>query len=92
LKDKIRIIEKKKIPAGWDFLIEVSDGVETSHEVILTTNIWEKLKGNRNNPEDLIIDSFKFLLERESSQSILKKFDLELIGKYFPEFEEDILK
>jgi hypothetical protein len=34
--------------------------------------------------------SFDFLLERESNTSILRHFDLRVIGHYFPEYERVI--
>ena len=37
-----------------------------------------------SNPEDLVRASFAFLLEREPSESILREFDLTVIGRYFP--------
>jgi hypothetical protein len=30
--------------------------------------------------------SFEFMLEREPRESILREFDLPLIGRYFPEY------
>ena len=36
--------------------------------------------------------SFEFLLEREAKESILSRFDLPLIGRYFPEYEKEIRK
>ena len=36
--------------------------------------------------------SFEFLLEREPKESILRQFDLPLIGRYFPEYEREIKK
>jgi hypothetical protein len=41
-------------------------------------------------PEILIERSFEFLLERESNRSILSRFDLPVIGRYFPEYESAI--
>ncbi|NIA25493.1 MAG: hypothetical protein GWP04_07965 [Gammaproteobacteria bacterium] len=38
----------------------------------------------------LIEESFRFLLEREPKESILSTFDLPVISKYFPEYEEEI--
>jgi len=38
-------------------------------------------------PEDLVKDSFSFLLEREPKESILKEFDLSIIKRYFPEYD-----
>jgi hypothetical protein len=40
--------------------------------------------------EALILRSFEFLLERESNTSILREFDLRVIGRYFPEYENEI--
>jgi len=34
--------------------------------------------------------SFEFLLERESNTSILRSFELPVIGNYFPEYETTI--
>jgi len=42
--------------------------------------------------KDLIIKSFEFLLLRESNQSILKEFNLEVINQYFPEYNNEIKK
>ena len=35
-------------------------------------------------------DCFAFLLEREPKESILRSFDVSVIGGYFPEFEREI--
>jgi len=40
--------------------------------------------------EELLRESFLFLLERESNTSILTSFDLPLIGRYFPDYEQEI--
>ena len=47
---------------------------------------------NKLTKTELITKSFEFLLERESNQSILKKFNLEVIGQYFPEYIDEIKK
>ena len=41
---------------------------------------------------ELITKSFEFLLKRESNQSILKEFNLEVISQYFPEYNDEIKK
>ena len=38
----------------------------------------------------LVEASFAFLLERETKESILREFDLPVIGRYFPEYEPEI--
>jgi len=40
--------------------------------------------------EELLAKSFEFLLEREPNTSILSSFDLPVIGRYFPEYEQEI--
>jgi hypothetical protein len=38
----------------------------------------------------LVEETFDFLLERESKESILPTFDLTVVSRYFPEFEHEI--
>jgi hypothetical protein len=40
--------------------------------------------------ERLVGESFAFLLERESPSSILREFDLQVISRYFPEYESEL--
>jgi len=40
--------------------------------------------------ETVILESFKFLLEREPNTSILSEFDITVIKRYFPEYEKEI--
>jgi len=49
-----------------------------------------RLTGGKMEPEELVRHSFEFLLEREPKESILGRFDLSVIGRYFPEFEREI--
>jgi hypothetical protein len=39
---------------------------------------------------ELVRESFVFLLEREPASSILPSFSLDVIGRYFPEYENEI--
>ena len=34
--------------------------------------------------------SFEFLLEREPTSAILPEFSLDVIGRYFPEYEDEL--
>ena len=36
--------------------------------------------------------SFEFLLEREPKESILARFDLSVIARYFPEYDREIAR
>ncbi len=40
--------------------------------------------------EQIVRESFEFLLEREPSTSILPEFSLEEIGRYFPEYFQEL--
>ena len=68
----------------------VEAGSETSHDVTVSTNDYKKFSGSKVESEELVRRSFEFLLEREPKESILTRFDLSVIGRYFPEFEAEI--
>jgi len=73
------------------FRVRVSEGgSETSHEVTVSPVDHAKLAGDKIQPEELVRQSFEFLLERESKDSILARFDLSVISRYFPEYEREI--
>jgi hypothetical protein len=40
------------------------------------------------NVEELVVRSFEFPLEREPADSILRSFDLSVIARYFPEYDQ----
>lgn len=63
---------------------------ETHHRVTLRKADYQRLSGAKADPEALVSESFRFLLEREPKESILRSFDLTVIGRYFPEYERVI--
>ena len=65
---------------------------ETQHRVTLRKADYERLAGSKASPEALVSESFRFLLEREPKEAILRSFDLTVIGRYFPEYERVIQK
>jgi hypothetical protein len=76
---------------GWECRVTVSQGASrTSHDVRLTAADLARLAPGAADPEDLVVRSFRFLLAREPKESILARFDLPLIGRYFPEYEREI--
>ena len=52
----------------------------------MSSKVYKDLSDSKISQIDLIIKSFEFLLERESNQSILSEFNLEIIENYFPEY------
>jgi hypothetical protein len=78
--------------SGGAFTVSVAeDGSSTTHRVTLQDGDYERLtKATGLGREELIRRSFKFLLAREPKESILSSFDLMVIARYFPEYEETI--
>jgi hypothetical protein len=73
-----------------NFEVIVEGNPTTTHNVTVTHLYYQKLTNSQVTPEVLVEASFKFLLERESNTSILSRFDLPIIERYFPEYEETI--
>jgi hypothetical protein len=74
------------------FEVEVKAAGTTTHTVTLKADYYQKLTHGAVPPERLIEKSFEFLLERESNTSILSRFELSVIGRYFPEYEKTIVQ
>jgi hypothetical protein len=74
-----------------DFLVTVEEkGSLSEHTVILDDDYYQKLTEGKIRKEELIKKSFDFLLQRESKESMLSRFDLRVIKNYFPEYEDQI--
>ena len=76
---------------GWTCRVTVGGpGVPTTHEVSVATGDLARLAPTAVEPSDLVARSFAFLLAREPKTSILSRFDLLVIARYFPEYERAI--
>lgn len=78
---------------GRRFRVQVREGTaETTHEV----TVPERLRGGPElGSEDLervVRESFLFLLEREDASSILGRFSLEEISRYFPAYPGELAR
>ena len=78
-----------KHSSGDEWVVTVQSSTTTQHRVRVSKADLERLSEGRS-VEKLLEESFRFLLERESNTSILSSFDLPLIGRYFPEYEQEI--
>ena len=77
--------------AGWLCLVRVRQGAfATEHRVTVDAAELERLDPGVADPEPLVRAAFAFLLEREPASSILRSFDLPVIGRYFPGWEADV--
>jgi len=88
---EIIIKNQEEASEGWEFMVKVEEGGEVlEYKVFLGRKYFNKLAGENAEPGKFVTKCFKFLLERESKESILKTFDVSVIQKYFSEFEEII--
>lgn len=72
------------------FEITIESTSTTKHQVTLTDHYHQALTDGKISKEDLIKQSFEFLLRRESNTMILRSFDLTVISRYFKEYENEI--
>ena len=76
--------------AGSIYDVVVDDGRgTTSHEVTVWPSDVARYAPD-STPEQLIEASFKFLLEREPKEAILRRFELPVIERYFPEYPTQV--
>jgi hypothetical protein len=66
-------------------------GTRTDHDVTVTDKHVSRYAPD-STAERLIEASFEFLLEREPKESILTRFELPVIERYFPEYARTIAK
>jgi hypothetical protein len=63
---------------------------ETRHHVTMSRATAERLAAGQHPPERCVEAAFRFLLDREPKESILRRFDVDVIARYFPEFEREL--
>jgi hypothetical protein len=73
-----------------EFKVVVHSSVQSEHLVTVPPDFYMRLTGGKVSPETLVKHSFEFLLQREPNTSILSRFELPLIGHYFPGYEKTI--
>jgi hypothetical protein len=86
-------VERTGADGQISFDVRVSDGdSESRHQVTLSEEDYRRLGEGYGSPDEFVRACFRFLLEREPKESILPTFDVSVISRYFPEFEEQIRK
>ena len=76
-------------PLAFDVVVREGQG-ETRHRVTMSRATCERLTAGRVTPEQCLEAAFRFLLDREPKESILGRFDVTVISRYFPEFEREL--
>jgi len=73
------------------FRVVVGKGsAATEHRVTVPAGMVDDLGLAGTDEAILVQESFAFLLEREPATSILRQFELTVISRYFPEYDQDI--
>lgn len=81
-------VDVKPSGSGWTCIVQVSEaGATTRHTVQVAAADLQRW-GQGGDAEDLVRHSFEFLLDREPKESILKSFDLSVISRYFPDYDQ----
>jgi hypothetical protein len=76
-----------------EFLVEVSEGGRrTAHRVTAPERLGGGLELRDEDLAGVVRQSFEFLLERERASSILSRFSLDEISRYFPEYEQELAR
>ena len=86
------MIQVRRIGDGdpLEFEVVVQDGQgTTTHRVTFARALHQRLAG-AHTPERCLDAAFRFLLDREPKESILRRFDVGVIARYFPEFEREL--
>jgi hypothetical protein len=76
-------------PGVFDVQVSEARGT-TTHRVLVPSGMADDLGLGDVSPDVLVRESSAFLLERESPTSILQEFSLDVIGRYFGEYPDEI--
>jgi hypothetical protein len=90
---EIKMIQVRRIGEGdpLEFEVIVGEGKgETRHHVTTSRETCQRLTAGRHTPERCLEAAFRFLLDREPKESVLSRFELTVISRYFPEFEQEL--
>ena len=75
---------------GWRCTVNIGDDPEaTEHEVLVDRETLAHLAPGAE-PDDLVRESLRFLLEREPRTSVMRSFELPIIGRFFGEYEAEV--
>ena len=86
-------VEVNAAPDGWTCEVTFEDRSGPSRHTVKVTRLDLERWGRGQDDaavEDLVRRSFEFLLRREPAGSILRRFDLSVIRRYFPEYDEEL--
>lgn len=73
-----------------EYRVTVADDDGSTSTHVVTASSEDAARHGAADPEGLIEASFRFLLDREPKESILGRFELPVIARYFPEYPDRI--
>jgi hypothetical protein len=78
-------------PDGFSCQVVVGDDdLATRHTVLVSHQALSDLAPGHYDPGELVRLSFAYLLAREPRESILRRFELPIIERYFPGYRAEI--
>ena len=84
---RVRIVGHEE-PLQFEVVVQDWSG-ETHYQVTMSHADFECLGGETAAPEACVHAAFLFLLDHEPKDSILRRFDVSVIERYFPEFRRE---
>lgn len=84
---RVRTIGRDE-PMQFEVAVQDSSG-EMLYQVTMSHPDFERLGGEHAVAEKCVRAAFLFLLSREPKESILRRFDVSVIERYFPEFPRE---
>jgi hypothetical protein len=76
-------------PLQFEVVVREGKG-ETRHHVTMDHEPFGRLGAGKHTGEHCVEAAFRFLLDREPKESILSRFDVTVISRYFPDFEREL--
>jgi hypothetical protein len=90
MPEHVPVVVCEPLDGRWRCRVVVGDDPgATSHEVIVDRATLDDLAPAAT-PEVLVGESFAFMLEREPRESILREFELPIIGRYFADYPDEM--
>lgn len=86
------IVSCRPAESGWHCAVTIGDDDRaTTHEVTVDRDVLDDLAPGAT-PEELVRVSFEFLLEREPRESIMRRFELPIIGRFFGDYRDEMIR
>jgi hypothetical protein len=85
--DETLVVSCAMSESGWECHVKLNDqGREREYLVTVSSAELQRFAHGQFDPTRLVVESFRFLLARESPGSILGTFAVSDIERYFPEY------